>query len=224
MPTYYFRPEPPNKKFTIDDYGLPDDVRLYVCPQALFKFHPQFDAVIGNLLRQDPDGRFVIINDRDRGNFKTLLIERFRRDFPDQIDHVIFLPHLSREKFLGLLSLADAILDIPTFSGGNSALEAFAMCAPIVTWPQDFMRGRLTAGLYKQMGLNDLIATDEKSYLALALRLAQDEDFKRRVQDDIKDNAHKLYERLDTVKEMETFFISAYKAWQTGTTLTNLKI
>ena len=115
------------------------------------------------------------------------------------------------EKYLGLLILADALLDIPTFSGGNSSLEAFAMGVPIVTWPQDFVRGRLTTGLYKQMGLSDLIATDVNSYLRLAIKLAQDADFKRRMQDDIKANAHKLYERFEAVEEMETFFISATK-------------
>ena len=98
------------------------------------------------------------------------------------------------------------------------------MGAPIVTWPQDFVRGRSTTGLYKQMGLSDLIATDANSYLRLALKLAQDADFKRRMQDDIKANSHKLYERIELVEELEVFFISAYKAWQAGTTLTNLTI
>ena len=95
------------------------------------------------------------------------------------------------------------------------------MGAPIVTWPQDLVRGRLTAGLYKQMGLSDLIATDANSYLRLALKLAQDADFKRRMQDDIKTSAHKLYERFEVIEEMEAFFIAAYQAWQAGTTLTN---
>ncbi len=71
------------------------------------------------------------------------------------------------------------------------------------------------------MGLSDLIATDANSYLRLALKLAQDADFKRRMQEDIKTNAHKLYERFEVIEEMETFFISAYKAWQAGTALTN---
>ena len=47
------------------------------------------------------------------------------------------------------------------------------------------MRGRVTAGFYKQMGLNELIATDAESYLTLCLRLAQDADFKRRMKSDI---------------------------------------
>jgi predicted O-linked N-acetylglucosamine transferase (SPINDLY family) len=220
VPTYYFRPELPEIKYARADYGLPDDVRLYVCPQALFKFHPQFDTVLGDLLRRDGEGRLILIDDKMGGKWKQLLLERFHRTFPDVIEQVIFVPHMPREKFHGLLVLADAVLDIPTFSGGNSSLEAFALGAAIVTWPRDFMRGRVTAAFYKQMGLSDLIATDATTYLDLVLRLAQDADFKRRMQADIKANLDKLYERLDTVREMENFFISAHNAWKSGQVLT----
>lgn len=106
-----------------------------------------------------------------------------------------------------------------TKKGGNSSLEALAMGAPIVTWPQDFMRGRVTAALYKQMGLDDLIATDAESYLNLILRLAHDADFKHRMQSDIKANSYKIYERQESVRDMESFFITAYEAWKSGETL-----
>ena len=212
LPTYYFRPEAPEKPFIRNDYGLPDEGRLYVCPQSLFKFHPEFDDILGELLRRDPDGRLVLIEDMIGGYWKRLLYERFNRAFPDVVDQVIFVPHMPKEKYLGLLILADAVLDIPTFSGGNSSFEAFAMGAPIITWPHDFMRGRVTSAFYKQMGLNELIATDAESYLALALRLAQDTDFKNRMRADIKANVHKLYERHEVVREMESFFIAAYEA------------
>ena len=77
------------------------------------------------------------------------------------------------------------------------------------------MRGRVTSAFYKQMGLNELIATDAESYLALALRLAQDTDFKSRMRADIQANVYKLYERHEVVREMESFFIAAYETWKT---------
>ncbi len=220
--TYYFRPDPPKKTYTRDDYGLPHGVRLYICPQSLFKLHPEFDNVIGDLLRRDPEGRLVFIDDGRGGHWSNLIIERLSRSCPDIVDHVIFVPLMVYEKFLGLLILADALLDVPTFSGGNSSLEALAMGAPIVAWPSDFLRGRITTALYKQMGLTDLIATDAESYITLALRLAQDSDFKRRIQADIKANSHKLYERIEVVREMESFFIQAYNSSQKGEILTDV--
>ena len=163
-------------------------------------------------MRRDPDSHLILIDYLGGGHWKRLLCERFDRVFPNVVDRVIFIPRMPREKYLGLLLLADAVLDIPAFSGGNSSFEALAMGAPIVTWPQEFMRGRVTAAFYKQMGLNELIATDAESYLALALRLAQDTDFKSRMRADIQANVYKLYERHEVVREMESFFISAYEA------------
>ena len=216
---YYFRPEVPEVLFVRSDYGFPNEGRLYVCPQTLFKFHPGFDTILGDLLQRDPDGHLVLIDDNTGGHWKKLLNERFSRVFPDVSDRIIFVPHMPRDEYLSLLIIADAILDIPTFSGGNSSFEAFAMGAPIVTWPQEFMRGRVTAALYKQMGLSDLIAADASSYVELALRLAQDRDFKARMQADIRENSHKLYERHELVREMESFFIAAYKAYVKGAPL-----
>jgi protein O-GlcNAc transferase len=219
LPTYYYQPDIPENTFTRADYDLADEVNLYVCPQTLFKFHPDFDQVLGNLLRRDPNGRLVLIEGNKGVAWKQLIMERFRREFPDEAERVIFVPRMDKDKFLGLLRLADAILDIPTFSGGNSSLEAFAMAAPIVTWPGDFMRARVTAGCYMQMGLSDLIATNAEQYASLALRLAQDQDFKKQMQGDIKANAHKLYERSEPVRELQAFFIKAHEAWVAGRTL-----
>ncbi|NQV84719.1 MAG: tetratricopeptide repeat protein, partial [Rhodospirillales bacterium] len=221
VPTYYIYPDLPETKYPAGDFGLPEDIRLYVCPQSLFKFHPQFDTVLGELLRRDPQGCLVLINDQAGGNWQKLLLERFSQVFPDVVERVLFVPKMPREKFLGLLLLADALIDIPTFSGGNSSLEALSMGVPIATWPQEFMRGRVTAAFYKQMGLSGLIATDAESYLQLALRLAQDADFKSQMQADIKANIDTLFERLETVQEMENFFIAAFEAWRTGGVLKN---
>ena len=43
----------------------------------------------------------------------------WKKSLGDAIDRVIFVPHMSEEKYLGLLSLADAMIDIHLFSWGN---------------------------------------------------------------------------------------------------------
>ena len=214
LPTFYFRPAKPEITCTRMDFGLPVDTRLYLCPQALFKFHPKFDGILGELLRRDTGGRLVLIDDDRSKNWNKLFLDRFQQSFPDVTSHVIFVSRMSEEQFFSLLSLADVILDIPSFSGGNTSLEAFAMGAPIVTCPGKFMRGRVTTGLYKQMGIPDLIAKDSESYLKLALKVAKNKQFRKIVSDKINANSHKLFERHDTVRELEIFFQQAYRAWQ----------
>ena len=71
------------------------------------------------------------------------------------------------------------------------------------------------------MGLDDLIAEDESTFIDLALKLANDVDFKSQMEAGIRANSHKLYERIEVVREMETFFIEAHKTWQNGLILSN---
>jgi protein O-GlcNAc transferase len=214
LPTYYYRPETPELTYGRADYSLPEQGALYVCPQTLFKFHPTFDPLIGELLRRDLDGYLVLIDDGKGGCWNKLILERLGSVCPDVTGRVIFVPRMDKNKFMGLILIADAVLDVPTFSGGNSSMEAFAMGAPIVTWPGDFMRSRVTAGCYKQMGISELTASDGEEYVSLALKLAQDIDFRSRMQGEIKANSHKLFERKEVVRELEFFFVDAFKALQ----------
>jgi predicted O-linked N-acetylglucosamine transferase (SPINDLY family) len=216
MPTYLYRPEVPTQEYGRADFSLGDQGSLYIYPQTLFKLHPSYDAILAELLRRDPKGLLVLIDDGKGGHWKKLFIERLGRSYPDVVDRVTFVPQMPNKKFLGLLNLSDAILDVPTFSGGVSSLEAFAMGAPIVTWPGEFMRGRVTAGYYQQMGLDDLIASNMDEYVSLAIKLAHDPEFKNQMQNDIKANSHKLFERLEIVREMENFFLSSHKQLYTS--------
>ena len=211
MPTYLYRPEIPTQSYERADFSLGDQSSLYICPQTLFKLHPSYDAILAELMRRDPKGVLVFIDDGKGGHWKNLFIERLSRSCPDVVDRVIFVPKMPNKKFLELLILSDVVLDLPTFSGGISSIEAFAMGVPIVTWPGEFMRGRVTAGYYQQMGLDDLIASDANEYVSLAMKLAHDPDFKNQMQNDIKANSHKLFERIEVVREVENFFLSAYE-------------
>ncbi len=214
LPTYYLRPDPPNGSFDRTKFGLSGTHRLYVCAQALFKLHPDFDEILGSLLARDEGGHLILINHKNQDPLKNLLLERFARTIPHAIGRIFFVPQLSHSDYLGLCVQADALLDTTTFSGGHSSQEAFAMGVPIVTMASEFMRGRVTAGCYHQMGLDTLIAKDPDEFVELALKLAQDPAFKAKMQQDIVANADKLFQRQEVVHEMEEFFKWAYDAWR----------
>jgi protein O-GlcNAc transferase len=103
-----------------------------------------------------------------------LLRDRFSCTFPDVIDRVRFLPVMPTNDCLSLLKIAAVILDTPYFGGGNTSLEFFACGVPVVTWPGEFMRDRLTLALYKQMGIMDCVANNTQSYLNISFRLANE--------------------------------------------------
>ena len=110
-----------------------------------------------------------------------------------------------------LLHAADAVLDSPHFGSGNSSYEAFALGAPIVTWPGAFMRGRVTAGGYRQMGVQGLVARDGDHDVELALRLAHDRPCRAEMSARILERSDLLFEDAQFIDELRRFFERALR-------------
>jgi protein O-GlcNAc transferase len=202
---YCRRPQMPEKSVSRKQFDLPEDCSLYVCPQTLFKFHPDFDEALGSILRRDLRGLLIFFETRE-GRLAKLLQDRFMYKFPDVIDRVRFLPRMSKRKYLSFLQVADILLDTPHFTGGYTSLLAFAFGIPIITWPGRFMCGRLTLGLYRQIGVMECVAGDAQSYADIATRLANDKALKNEIKRRIKKGADALYEDMKAVRELECFF------------------
>lgn len=214
--TYYQEPRLTSPARCRADFGLGEDSHLYLCTQTLFKFHPEFDAILGQILRGDPEGRVVLIEGQ-LGHWTQLLGDRFRRTIPDVAGRIVVLPRLSREDFLHLQALADVLLDTIHFGGGNTSYEALAFGTPIVTLPAPFLRGRITHACYRQMGVLDCLAEGPEDYARIALRLGTDRAWRDSVRSRILDRKHLLYEDGAAVRELERFFLEAVARTRAGT-------
>jgi protein O-GlcNAc transferase len=215
LPSYYRRPQHDARPFTRAEFGLPDEAKLYLCPQSLFKLHPDFDLALATLLRRDPAARLLLLSGVHK-HWDRLLAARIAKNFPDVVGRVIFVPRIPQGEFFRLLTMADVILDPPFFGGGNTSYEAFAMGLPIVTWPGAFMRGRVTEGCYRQMGFTELVADGIDSYVEIALRLANDAAWRERTRSEIAARSSALYEDTRVIAEMEDFFRAAFDAHMRG--------
>jgi uncharacterized protein (TIGR03032 family) len=204
---YYERPCRTGPPRTREFFGLPDDRRVYLCPQNLFKFHPDFDQLLAGILQADQQGEIVILEGRVP-EWSRRLQHRFRRTLPDADRRVRYVPSQPYDEFLALLGLADVVLDPIHFGGGNTSYETFAMGTPIVTWPGDYLRGRITLALYRKMGIEDLVVDSADSYVRQAVRLANDEPYRRETQQRIVNAAACLFEDPDEVRVLEDFLWS----------------
>jgi len=203
--TVFARPE--GATLSRHDLGLPENKRLYVCPQSLFKLHPDFDDVIGQILRADDRGIFVLLTGNEK-HWDELILKRFGKSIPDVVNRVLILGRLPIEKYLSLCCHADALLDTFYFGGGNSSLEAFSVGAPIVTWPGKMLRGRITLAQYRKMDFEDLIARDPAHYVELALRLAKDRDFHQAMHEKVLARCGVLFENPRPVEELRNWLRS----------------
>jgi predicted O-linked N-acetylglucosamine transferase (SPINDLY family) len=84
------------------------------------------------------------------------------------------MPWLPRQTFLRFLAAMDIYLDCPAFSGYTTARQAVHCGLPIVTLEGPFLRQRLAAGLLRQIGQNEGIASHEEEFREIAVRWAEE--------------------------------------------------
>ena len=205
--SHYRRPDLPAPGGR-DSLGLSETAHIYVCPQSLFKLHPGFDEVLADILRQDPGGEIVLLEGRHK-EWRHALERRFTEAMPDVAGRVRFLPRLPIEAFFNLVAVSDVMLDPTPFCGGNTTLEALAVGTPVVTLPGEFLRGRLSYAIYRQMGLSTCVATDLQDYVAIATRLGMDPAARSAAAAAIEETRDAMFEDHQIVAQLEAWFISA---------------
>lgn len=193
-----------------EHFGLGDHSHYYLCPQSLFKIHPDLDPLWAELLRQDPDG-VILLPAPPVQAWQNHLQKRFQATLPDLWQRIVFFPRQSPSDFLALLSSVDVILDSAPFGAGNTAYEALGQGQPLVTWPGEFLRGRFTQGFYRQMGLADLISTSPEAYVERALALAQQPELKQVESQRIRAAQPLLFEQTQGLRELEQILLQEWE-------------
>lgn len=211
--THYEKPA--CSSFTVDRqrFSLPAARHLYLCPQSLFKIHPDNDELFLDILEQDQNSVLIFF----QGMFKTvtrLFMERMERGMLarkiEASKRVIFLPRMGRDAYLQVNRTCDVMLDTLHWSGGNTSLDALACMLPMVTLPGEFMRGRQSYAMLKAMRLDELVARDKRDYVAIALRLASDAAWRQEIQQRIAQNTDKVFENELPLKELEQFLLTQF--------------
>ncbi len=174
--TSYVAP-PMVKPFAREALSLSAAHRIFICPQSLFKVHPDNDKIFLDIMTADPQAVILFF----QGNWPAIT-----QAFGARLGHgmvarglpargqIKFLPRVDAVGFRSLLAMSDVVLDTLHWSGGNTSLDALSVGAPIVTLPGEFMRGRQTQAMLKAMGANELIAPSREVYVQRALALASD--------------------------------------------------
>lgn len=206
LPTYYYRPPVPETQSPIDHFDLPQDKAIYLCAQNLRKVHPEMDELFARILQKDPEGIVVFIQDKKK-NITQKLKDRLAKSCPKVYQRIYFLRRMNEPDYLNLLKHATVILDTLYYTGGaNTAYDAFATGTPYITLPSEYHRGNYGAAAYRQLGAVDLIVDSKESYIDKAVKVANDPAFRRRLSQQILAGGPQIFEDLEAVKELESFF------------------
>lgn len=186
--------------FTRAEMGLPSAGSIYLCPQSLFKIHPEMDAIFAEVLAVDPGAMLVFFQAMSRGVTERLgeRVQRAlaARGVPPR-GQVKFLPRLPGALFRRAIAAADVVLDTVRWSGGNTSLDTLASGTPLVAMEGRFMRARQTAAMLRIIGLEELVADSIEGYVSLAVAIARDRERNAHLRGEIAERRGALFDRRE---------------------------
>ena len=206
VPMYYYTPIVKNelKKDELSKNNI------YSCPQSLFKIHPDFDDVLGNILKEDKNAILYFIKDLNNTFYKKL-ITRFKKNKNLDLNRIKFIDGFSWEGYINHCGRASVLLDPLYFSAGNSFYESMFYGTPTVTKPTKYTKSRLVLGAYNQMEIQDgpvaPIVDKINDYVETAVAIANNKnlyDLKKYYNEKAKE---KLYENKLVIPDLEKIFI-----------------
>ena len=191
-----------------ESLGLPPERPLLLCPQSLWKIHPDNDALFAEILAANPDALLVLFEGRYPAvgeQFMRRLTRVLGEHGVSAPERIRVLPQVGHDDYLRINLVSDAMLDTMHWSGGNTSLDALACGLPMVSLPGAFMRGRQSAGMLNLLGVPELIARDRADYLAIAARLCRDPAWRLELSKRIRAGQTRLFDVRDAIVSLETF-------------------
>ena len=214
LPNLSFHYEPPEiaeRAITRADIGLRAGATAFWCGQSLYKYLPQFDEVFPRIAREVGDCQFAFIG-HPIAEITALFRQRLERAFAARglaaADHCVFVPRLDQPTFAAAIGTCDIILDSIGWSGCNSTFESLHHHLPIVTLTGALMRGRHTAAILRMMSVTETIAGTVDDYVATAIRLATDTQWRADVTARMAAHRHAVYRDRACIVALEAFLTS----------------
>ncbi len=189
-------------------FGFPAEQVLLLCPQSLWKIHPDNDALFAEVLVANREALLLFFGGQHPGvtdQFMRRLERTFGQHGLSVRERVRVLPPVAHDDYLRVNLVCDAMLDTLHWSGGNTSLDALACALPIVTLPGAFMRGRQSMGMLELLGVPELIARDRADYLAIAARLCGDAAWRRDCAARIRAGQPLLFDVPAAIDSLQTF-------------------
>jgi len=218
LPNAGFHYEPPELApvaVTREELGLRPNSTAYWCAQSLFKYLPQHDEVFPRIAGQVGDCQFVFIRHFGRG-VTELFQQRLDRAFAaaglKAEDHCAFLQSMSMERFAAASAQCDLMLDSIGWSGGNTTLEALAQDLPVVTCQGALMRGCVSAGILRMMGMPETVGETVDDYVALAIRMGREPAWRAEIKARIATDKNRLYRDRTCIAALKDFLERATRA------------
>ncbi|BBO79777.1 hypothetical protein DSCO28_03430 [Desulfosarcina ovata subsp. sediminis] len=205
-------PALPHPEKSRKSFGLDESAFIYLSPQSLFKYLPQYDHLFARIAVLVPNARFVFVahpSQRVTSRFRERLEKTFSQYGLDGAQFCQILPRMPHNDFITLNLICDVVLDPPEWSGGKTSFESFHCGTPVVTLPGRYMRGRHTYGMLRKMAIRELIASDEQDYVRIAVNLAKTPSYFQTLKKKLIERRHLLFHDKKALDGLSRFLKNA---------------
>lgn len=183
--------------------GIPDDAVVYVSGANMVKYGAAMCHAWAEILSAVP-GSVLVLYPFNPNWFQQYPMVAFKRELYGVFaqhgvatDRVILLdPRDDFAEIRGILRLADVYLDSFPYSGATSLADAMHAYLPVVALEGRYLRFRQAAAILRELGLHELVATDEEDYRGKAIQLGREAglraQLRTRIETRLKEGGHFL--------------------------------
>lgn len=196
--SYQAFPRLPQANQSRAQLGLPQG-RIYLCPVQVQKLVPLMDSAFVQILSQDPEAQLVLIDFSERG-LEAQFIRRLQAQLsPEQASRVHLKPRYASHQFWQVLFQVEIVLESFPFGSWNTLVQALAAEACVVALASECLRGRYALGIFRQMQMEETLASTIADYVTLAIRYAQDPTLRAAYRQRLRQQRGLFFERRDVL-------------------------
>lgn len=169
--------EPPSR----EALGLPEHGVVFVCFNNAYKYSPESLARFWQILHGVPGsvlwllaGKHASVTDNLRGLAGKAGIDPAR---------LVFLAKQPHETYLACYRHADLFLDTTPYNAHTTASDALWAGCPVLTRPGASFASRVAGSLNHHLGLDEMNAEDDDSFVRAAIALGHDDAARARLRD-----------------------------------------
>jgi hypothetical protein len=176
-------------QFTRRGVGIAENAIVFASGAGVFKLIPEVLSTFTQILKRVPGSiLYLYPYSREWGTsgdpvwMFERLISRTASKLDVDASRICVVGGLrSRYDVVSFLRMADIYLDSYLHAGCHTVVDALQAAVPVIAMEGQFQRQRQGLALLRELDLAELIAADEASYIATAVRLAADDIGRRQL-------------------------------------------
>ena len=157
-----------------EEFLLPNDKFIFCCFNNLIKINEFIIDVWSEILNSSKNSILWLSIPPNTKQNRNILNEFNKRKV--DLSRIFFSDKIEYQKYLERFKLADLFLDTYPYCGHTTSIEALNAGLPVLTLQGKSFQNRVSASLLKNLNLKELITTNNKEYIKLALDLYKDQE------------------------------------------------